>query len=371
MKLNSMKWLMGMTAALALSVSAVEVELPGYVGAVAGRDGKVEFDVQGAANLATQRPMTPDTLFWAASNTKGIAAALALTLVDEGKIVLDDPVEKYLPEFANFKVEDKTAPGGVRPPKTKPTVRQVLSHMSGLNFFPSMPIDRWTVRELAKMATETPQPNDPGTTYKYSNWGIDVAMAIVEVVSGCPWNELLQERILDPLGMKDTTFFPTEEQLTRLATAYRFKEGETPKAITIDQFQYPYTLKTRTAEAGGGLFTTPRDFLRFLQMLAANGVAPNGTRILSEKAMDEWTRKQTPAGIKNNYSFGMNVNPKGKSLSHGGAYKTFGEANLETGVARLYFVQIAGGSKASQARAKAWLQSHGTAVQVEGQQQPR
>ena len=370
--MKNLKWLSMVWTALTLSLGAADAahELPGYVGAVAGRDGKVVFDVQGVADLATRRPMTPDTLFWAASNTKGVAAALMLTVVDEGKVSLDDPVEKYLPAFADFKVADQTVPGGVRPPKTRPTVRQVLSHTSGLAFFPSMPIDRWTVQELAKMAAEQPQPADPGTAYRYSNWGIDVAMAIVETVSGRPWNELLQARILDPLGMKDTTFFPTEDQLARLATAYRLKDGEAPQPILVDQFQQPYTLPTRRAEAGGGLFTTPRDFIRFLRMLAADGVAPDGKRILSEQAMAEWTRKQTPPGVWNNYSFGMGVNPKGRSLSHGGAYQTFGEANLRTGVARLYFVQFAGQTDASKRRARDWLKAHGTEVRVEGQQQP-
>ena len=326
-------------------------DIPGAVSAEMHAPDEPYFSCVGYADIAARRPMSPDTLFWIASNTKGVAAALFLTFLDEGKVSLSDPVEKYLPEFAGVRVADKSAPGGLRPPKTKPTLRHVLSHTSGLPFFPKMPIDQWPMRLLASKAAKTPLLHDPGAKYKYSNWGIDVAMAVVETIGGKTWDVLLQERILGPLGMKDTTFFPTDEQMSRLATPYIFgKDGM--KASTVDQFQYPYSLHTRYPEAGGGLFSTPRDMIRFFGMVASRGIAPSGERILSEAAVDEWLRKQTPDGVKNLYSFGMVTD--GSALSHGGAYSTYGEANVSNGWAKLFFVQMRGGNSRTKALRKAW-----------------
>ncbi len=327
-------------------------DIPGAVSAEVTFPDEPRFACTGYADIKAKRPMTPDSLFWIASNTKGVAAALLLTFVDEGKISLSDPVEKYLPEFARIRVADKSAPGGSRPPKTKPTIRQILSHTSGLPFFPKMPIDQWPMRLLASIAADTPLAHAPGAKYCYSNWGIDVAMAVVEVVGRKPWDVLLQERILGPLGMKDTTFFPSDEQMSRLALPYTLKPGSPAKAGVVDQFQYPYSLHTRYPEAGGGLFSTPRDMIKFFGMVAARGTGPDGKRILSESAIDEWLKKQTPDNIKNSYSFGMNTN--GKSLSHGGAYATYGESDVASGSARLYFVQLCGGNERTRARRAAW-----------------
>ena len=343
----------GETVESVLKRYAESTDVPGAVSVVATAQGEPRFVSVGYADIATKRKITPDSLFWIASNTKAMAAAVLLTLVDEGKVSLDDSVEKYLPEFAQLKVQDRQAPGGTRPAASKPTIRQILSHTSGLAFFPQMPIDQWPMRLLATKAAQTPQPADSGTVYRYSNWGIDVAMAVVEVVTGNAWDLELKRRILDPLGMKDTTFFPTDEQLSRLAVTYRL--GSTaPKSMNVDQFQYPYSLHTRYPEAGGGLFSTPRDFIRFFQMIAAKGVTREGRRILSEKMVAEWTKKQTPACISTSYSFGLNVQPDRGCVNHGGAYQTFGEANLKTGIARIYFVQIVGENASSKARSAAW-----------------
>ncbi len=327
-------------------------DIPGAVSAEVSFPGEPHFACTGYADIAAKRSMTPDTEFWVASNTKGMAAALFLTFVDEGKISLSDTVEKYIPEFAKIRVADKSAPGGSRPPKTKPTIRQLLSHTSGLAFFPKMPIDQWPMRLLASIAAETPMPNDPGTKYCYSNWGIDVAMAVLEVVSGKTWDILLQERILDPLGMKDTTFFPSDEQMSRLALPYILKANAPATPSVVDQFQYPYSLHTRYPEAGGGLFSTPKDMIKFFGMIAARGKGPDGKRILSEAAIDEWLKKQTPDDIKNSYSFGMNTN--GSVLWHGGAYGTGGESNVANGKARLFFVQLRGSNERTKALRAAW-----------------
>ena len=324
------------------SRSDARTDVPGAVSVVVAADGREDVRCCGFADIATGRRMSPDTLFWIASNTKAMAAAVMLTLVDEGAVGLDDSVDRYLPEFKCLQVEDAQSPGGVRLAKACPTVRQLLSHTSGLKFFPEMPIDRWPVRLLASKAARMPQRADPGTRYCYSNWGIDVAMAVAEVVTGTTWEQLLKNRILVPLGMTDTTFFPTDAQTARLASSYRVADGQPLQAMTVDQLQYPYSLHSRYPEAGGGLFSTAHDVAAFYRMIARNGLAPDGRRILSERMVAEWAKSQTPASAGVSYSFGLKVN--GSRLGHGGAYGTFAEADRATGGVRVYLTQVHGGT---------------------------
>lgn len=333
----------------ALAPFAEEGKIPGIV-SVVWKDGTEWTDCVGFADLASRRPMTPNTLFWIASQTKAIGAVTFLTLLDEKRVSLDDLVENYLPEFATVRVKEGTS---TREPKSKMTLRQLLSHTSGLPFFPEMPIDGRPVRLLASIGAKTPLESDPGTQYRYSNWGIDVAMAVLEVVTGQPFEKIMKERVLNPLDMRDTTFFPNDEQMARLATSYRFDNGK-PIAITVDQLQFPYSLHTRYTEAGGGLFATPVDLLKFYAMLANGGTGINGKRILSPETFAELTRKQTPPGVSANYSFGLSV--VGSTVSHGGAYQTWGEANGSEKSVRLYLVQYSGGNADTAACRKAWDQ---------------
>ena len=212
--------LSGLVLASALSafVGPDKGQLPGVVTAEGDVTGRLEIRAEGFADVATKRAMATNTVFWIASNTKGIAAATFLSLMDEGKIALDDPVEKYLPEWKTCTVQ---ATG--KAPKRRPTLRMMLSHTAGLPFFVLNPggksctIDKRTVRELSRLGAATPLTFEPGEGYDYSNWGIDVAMAAIEVVTGRPFEEEMKRRVLDPLGMHDTGMIPSAEQMTRLA----------------------------------------------------------------------------------------------------------------------------------------------------------
>ena len=325
-------------------------ELPGMVSIVVDAHGKSTVDCRGYANIAAKSPMRPDTIFWLASNTKAIAAATLMTLVDEGKVNLDDPVSKYLPEFASVKVKDKDA---TRPPARPMTVRMALSHMSGLPFFPGMPIDKRPISELAHLAATTPLDADPGEKYTYSNWGIDVAMAIVEKVTGRSFASVMKERILDPLGMKDAMFVPSATQATRIAKSYLLEENKPPKEIPIKQFSVPYTNAAREPEGGGGLLGTADDLCRFFKMLAADGTAPDGRRILSTAAVKEMTRRQTPDRPKiNSYGFGLNVKPN--QVGHGGAYGTYAAFDPTTKTVRVLCISVSGKTARRKAFRTAW-----------------
>ena len=134
-------------------------KVPGAV-TIGCANGKLTTQCFGYADVAEKIPMIADTVGWLASNTKAIACALVLSYVEEGKLALDEPISRYLPEWKGEKV---------------PTLRQCMSHTSGLKFFPEMPIDRRPVQLLSRLAAQSERVAAPGERYLYSNWGIDVA----------------------------------------------------------------------------------------------------------------------------------------------------------------------------------------------------
>ena len=301
--------------------------LPGYV-ALFGTPEKITFfEAGGVADLATDEPMKKNSMFWIASMSKPIAGAALMMLVDEGKISLDDPISKFFPEIKNSMIisEKKNSDGTILLEKIKtiPTVRQVMSHTAGFPFItPFMNrfgIDAVSLQCSTFLAITSPLQYQPGTKYQYSNVGINTGAAIVEIVSKMPYETFLQKRLFDPLGMKDTTFFPSTDQLKRMAKSYTWdKSKKTLKEISVHYLGDLNDPKAvRYTEAGGGLFSTAEDYYNFYKMLASNGTF-NGKRILSEKAVAEMTKDQT--GLNKNYGIAIAVS--NDSFSHGGAYAT-------------------------------------------------
>jgi len=196
--------------------------LAGAVALVADKEKVLTVEAVGFADIAAGKAMTSDAIFWIASQTKPMTATAVMMLVDEGKVALDDPVEKYLPEFKGQMVvaEKDDAHMLLRKPTHPITVREVLSHMSGLPF--SSAIEKPTRDGLSRPAAVrsyamTPLQTEPGTAYQYSNAGINTAARIIEVVSKQTYEDFMQQRLFTPLGMKDTTFWPNEEQAKRVA----------------------------------------------------------------------------------------------------------------------------------------------------------
>ncbi len=333
-----MKTALTIIAAVAGQLAVAAGSYEGYIGYGPGKvpgavvitcvKGKLTAKCFGYADVAAQRPMTTDTVGWLASNTKAIACALVLSYVEEGRLSLDEPISRYLPEWQGDKV---------------PTLRQCMSHTSGLKFFPEMPIDRRPVQLLSRIGAKSGMVSAPGEKYQYSNWGIDVAVACVEVVTGTPWEVLLKERILDPLEMRDATFFPSKDQYERMAKGYVLTDDTPAKEATVNQFQYPYTLHGRYPEAGGGLFGSAMDMIKFFAMVANGGVGLNGKRVLKPETVALWFEKQTPECVSEDYSFGAKVSKDRQMMSHGGAWSTWGCAYRASGIARVFFVQHAGG----------------------------
>jgi CubicO group peptidase (beta-lactamase class C family) len=272
-------------------------EIAGAVTVVVTRNEVLHLETSGFADVAAQRPMTPDTLFWIASMTKPVTGVAILMLQDEGKLTVTDPVAKYLPEFATLKT-----------PSGKPanlTLTQILTHTSGLGEAGGPAAQHAkTLADLVPLWLAAPMQYEPGEKWKYTQSAINAAARIVEVVSGMTFDAFVQKRIFDPLGMKNTTFYPTDEQRARLATAYA-KNKDTGALESVPP-RPEFGPRDRPPQGNGGLYSTAPDYARFCQMLL-NGGTLDGHRYLSDRAMKFLTTPQTadlPTGFFQNDTYG-------------------------------------------------------------------
>ncbi len=321
-------------------------ELAGAVMLVADRNKILAHETVGYSNVEAKAPMRPDTLFWIASQSKPITGAAFMMLVDEGKVNLDDPVEKYLPEFSEQMVVGEKSEKSLTlvQPERPITIRGILSHTSGLPFKSALEtptLDRYPLEGRVRSYAMTPLESQPGVKFQYSNAGINTAARIIEVISGQSFEDFLQERIFDPLQMNDTTFWPSETQASRIALSYKpgpEKKGLEP--LEIDQLKYPLSDRIRRFPVpAGGLFSSAEDVAKFYRMLLNNGKL-DGKRLLSESAVSELSKKQTPDSIDKGYGLGFSVN--GGSFGHGGAYSTNTTIETKPGLILIWLVQHAG-----------------------------
>jgi CubicO group peptidase (beta-lactamase class C family) len=319
--------------------------LAGAVVLVASSNRVLALEAVGYADVAAKHPMRTDALFWIASQSKPMTAAALMMLVDEGKVNLDDPVEKYLPEFKGqwLKAEGDAEHLLLKRPAHAITVRNVLSHTSGLPF--SSPIEEPTLDVLPLAArvrsyAMLPLEFEPDTKYSYSNAGINTAGRIIEVVSGMPYEQFMDQRLFKPLGMKDTTFWPDSKQVRRLAKSYKPNAAKNGlEETTITQLRYPLTDRTREPMPAGGLFSTAADVARFCQMMLNRGEL-DGRRYLSEAAVAQMTTRQTPDTVKEKYGLGLSIGDG--EFGHGGAYATNMTIDPQHGLVFVWMVQHAG-----------------------------
>jgi CubicO group peptidase (beta-lactamase class C family) len=319
-------------------------ELAGAVMLVADAKNVLEVEAVGWADIATKRPMRDYTVFWIASQSKPITSAAFMMLVDEGKVSLDDPVEKYLPEFHGQMViaEKDDEHVLLRRPKHPISVRNILTHTSGLPFSTPLegPLDQYPLSARVRSYAMAPLDFEPDSKFQYSNAGINTAARIIEVVEGKSFESFLDERLFRPLLMKDTTFWPTDEQVARMAKSYKANSDKSGlEETSIDQLHYPLPDRLqRFPMPAGGLFSTARDIARFYQMLL-NGGELDGRRYLTESSVKTMTSRQTPQELKDSYGFGLFVTPP--TFGHGGAYATNTLADSESGLIRIWLVQHA------------------------------
>ena len=325
-------------------------EVAGAVTLVAARDRVVHLGAVGQADVAKGTPMAPDTIFWIASMTKPVTAVAVLMMQDEGKLSVGDPVAKYIPELKDLKTTDGKAL------QTPITIRHLLTHTSGMG--ESIPEESDKARTLADMIpvyASKPVGFQPGSQWRYSQSSINTAARVVEIVSGQSFPEFLQRRLFGPLGMNDTTFYLTEQQLPRLAKSYRRAEqGKLEEArIFILSGKSP-TDRDRFPAANGGLFSTAPDYARFCQMLLNDG-SLDGRQYLKPETVSQMSSLQTgelSTGFTPGNGWGLGVcvvrQPQGvsadlspDSYGHGGAYGTQAWIDPHKGVAYVLMVQRA------------------------------
>ncbi|HEY1067196.1 MAG TPA: serine hydrolase domain-containing protein, partial [Pirellulales bacterium] len=192
-------------------------QLAGAVILVSGPEKTLCVESVGLADVATQKPLKSDAVFWIASMTKPITATALMMLVDEGKVKLDDPVAKHLPEFAGqmYVADRRDGEVVLRRPKQPVLVKNLLTHTSGMMGDSPVEPTHGCVPLKAAVAAYSLGPTTfaPGLEFEYNNPGINIAGRIIEVASGMPYEKFMQERLFDPLGMQDTTFFPNAAQL--------------------------------------------------------------------------------------------------------------------------------------------------------------
>lgn len=333
--------------------------LPGAI-SVLYNNGIQETCCIGYADPRTKRPITMDDAFMQCSQTKGFCGVTIAKLVEEGKISLDDPVSKYLPEFSTLWVLDGKTDSTMTLHKAKNvlTVRMCLNHTGGFPFECSAKRKDvrgggWSggapIRQVASIAAESPIMFEPGTKALYSNTGIDIGAAVVETVTGMKWEKYLKETVLDPLGMKDTWFWPTDKQIENKIELFNIKEGQPSEWLEENPWeQRPYNDSHVFASAGAGLWSTANDQLKFYKMLMNLGVGDNGVRILKEETVKSILAVSIrPAGL-GDYSLGLTapvVDSEDAWFGHGGAWGTNCVVNWHKKQLKLWVVQASSGKR--------------------------
>jgi CubicO group peptidase (beta-lactamase class C family) len=313
-------------------------QITGAVTVVARRGHTAHFEAQGLMDAESRTPMRKDGIFRMASMTKPISGVAVMMLLEEGKLRLTDPVSRFIPEFKDARVAiakpsrqgpaAAAAAEGQPPPApeiyTVPasrdiTVRDLLTHTSGLESGGAGTREGARIAPRAATASlagyipklgAVPLDFQPGTEWRYSGLaGIETLGRIVEVASGLTFDTFLKQRIFEPLGMKDTAFYPADASRSRVVTLYQRTAGELKRQET------PPWLATKTLfSGGGGLWSTADDYLQFAQMLV-NGGELNGKRLLSPRTVDlmasnhvgELYASSTPNGGRAGMGFGLTV----------------------------------------------------------------
>ncbi len=314
----------------------------GVVTLVARHGQIVAFEAVGYADLEAKTPMRKDTIFRIASLTKPVTCAGIMVLVDAGRISVMDPVEKYLPEFKGQKVTKCTPECAAVAPSRPITIADLMTHTSGL---PS-----GGPTESAGKATLL---FEPGTSWKYSNLGYATLGRIIEVVSGKTYDAFLAEKLFVPLGMKDTTFFPSAAQKARVAALYTDKGTTLERAVQREK----ETLEAKVAAPEGGLFSTAEDMFRFNQMVLNKGTL-DGKRVLSAAAIELMATSLT-GDLKTGFApgvghgFGYEVVRNGAatvrynsvgSVVKGGAYRTYEFVDFQKDMVGVLMMQRTNGN---------------------------
>ncbi|MGI5917038.1 MAG: serine hydrolase domain-containing protein [Anaerolineae bacterium] len=284
-----------------------EGKLAGILTAVYRHGRLAHLHCQGMADIEAGRRIAPDTIFRIFSMSKPITCTAVMMLFEEGHFQLWDPVSRFIPAFKDVKVYAGEVGDEMQlvDPVREITFRDLMTHTSGLAYglSPDDRIEKLYAEEdilrrdeplAEKMARllQMPLANQPGARFRYSI-AIDVLGYLVEVISGMPFDEFLQERIFDPLSMVDTGFFVPEDRAERLAALYCPAEGGGLQMLDCGGAQSGYVVRPAFLSGGGGLVSTAADYLRFAGMLLGGG-ALDGVRLLSRKTVELMASNHLP-----------------------------------------------------------------------------
>jgi CubicO group peptidase (beta-lactamase class C family) len=290
-----------------------EGRLPNAIVQIADRDGVVYSDAYGHADVESQKPVDMDTIFRIYSMTKPITSIVLMQLFEEGRFLLEDPVEKFLPDLANPQV---MIGGSDQAPITRPamrsiTIRDLLTHASGLTygFFRQTPLDAryrdqnlgdfvvadYSLAEAIRRLGAEPLLFDPGTSWNYS-MSTDVCGAVIEAITGQTLAQALSERLLEPLEMFETGFSVPETAADRFTSLYVPNPSGDDSLVRIDDYtSSAYLQPPAFLSGGGGLVSTIGDYQKFCSMLLAEGVG-NGNRIIGRRTLEYMTLNHLPGG---------------------------------------------------------------------------
>ena len=293
--------------------------IAGAVTLVARHGSIASIEAVGYLDLEGKKPMRTDSIFQIMSMTKPVTAVALMMLVEEGKVVLSEPVETYLPEFRGLWVNEAGATAKERRqvrPDRPITLRDLLTHTSGMaSSAPPGAGDVISAMHLSlaeAVAIYSQQPLDfqPGTRWQYSNPGIATLGRIIEVTSGKPFEKFLEERIFQPLGMKDSFIFPPSDKIERIAMVYELVDGKLKRAGSKTLAGDPalYRKGARYSGPEYAMYSTAQDLAAFYQM-RLNGGTYNGRRLLSRPAVELMTTLHTgeiePAGHSPGKGYGL------------------------------------------------------------------
>lgn len=325
---------------------------------IIARHGKVaSFEATGYQDLESKKPMRKNSMFRIASLTKPITCAGIMVLVDEGRISVIDPIERFLPEYKGIKVNGCAGRSGYGctglTPARAINIEDLMMHTSGLEANASRGgTEPATLGELAVLGAKTQLLFDPGTHWNYSNVGYDVLGRIIEIVSKQSYDAFLEQRIFAPLEMKDTSFFPPDEKMDRLATLYTLTDAGLKRASNPFGAHHG----PKIPAPAGGIVSTTEDIFRFNMMMRNKGTL-DGRRVLSSGAVTLMTTSHTGdlkagwvPGVGHGYGYEVVRNAEGMfrynsigSYVKGGAFRTYEWVDPEKDVVGVFMMQLTNG----------------------------
>lgn len=280
---------MGRLRAITTQLESVvkQGKMAGAVTLVARRGQVVSLQAVGYHDFESKKPMRVDSIFDIRSVTKPITAIAIMMLMEDGKLTLNDPVAKYIPELSRTSSKAETSPDRI-------TIRHLLTHTAGLPFQRPPEIEDITIKrdrtlsEVVTLLAKQEPEYEPGTRFRYSSGGFAILGRVIEVVAGKPYEQFVEQRIFGPLGMKDSFFFIPPEKQNRVASIYRLQDGKLNRWNELET----YARSAKYSAPEFGLYSTASDLASLCQMMLDGGMF-KGRRILSRLSVEEMTKNQT------------------------------------------------------------------------------